>query len=82
MDAVRRELDLLLSDDQRDDGGMKIYTTIDPVLQAKAEKAVDAQLRKVEARPGYNHPKKTDFSPAGKRGGTATALFAGRPRCH
>jgi len=66
MDAVRRELDLLLSDDQRDDGGMKIYTTIDPVLQAKAEKAVDAQLRKVEARPGYNHPKKADFSPQAK----------------
>lgn len=62
MDAVRRELDLLLSDDQRDDGGLKIYTTIDPVLQRAAEKSVDAQLRKVEARPGYSHPKRSEFS--------------------
>ena len=62
MDAVRRELDLLLSDDQRDDGGMKIYTTIDPALQSRTEKAVDAQLRKIESRPGYAHPKKADFS--------------------
>ncbi len=62
MDAVRRELDLLLSDDQRDDGGLKIYTTIDPVLQKAAEKSIDTQLRKVEARPGYAHPKRADFS--------------------
>jgi penicillin-binding protein 1A len=66
MDAVRRELDLLLSDDQRDDGGMKIYTTIDPALQSRAEKAVDVQLKKVEARPGYAHPKKADFSKEAK----------------
>jgi penicillin-binding protein 1A len=66
MDAVRRELDLLLSDDQRDDGGMKIYTTIDPALQSRAEKSVDAQLKKVEARPGYSHPKKADFSKEAK----------------
>jgi len=62
MDAVRRELDLLLSDEQRSDGGLKIYTTIDPALQRTAEKAIDAHLRKIEARPGYTHPKKADFS--------------------
>jgi len=66
MDAVRRELDLLLSGDQRDDGGMKIYTTIDPALQSRAEQAVDAQLKKVESRPGYPHPKKADFSKEAK----------------
>ena len=62
MDAVRRDLDQLLSDEQRDDGGLKIYTTIDPVLQRAAELSVDAQLRKIEAKPGYAHPKKADFS--------------------
>jgi penicillin-binding protein 1A len=62
MDAVRRELDLLLSDDQRDDGGLKIYTTIDPVLQQASEKALDSQLRKIEAKPGYPHAKRADFS--------------------
>jgi penicillin-binding protein 1A len=62
MDAVRRDLDLLLRDDQRDDGGLKIYTTIDPILQRAAERAVDTQLRKIEARAGYAHPRKADFS--------------------
>ncbi|HEX8310039.1 MAG TPA: PBP1A family penicillin-binding protein [Chthoniobacteraceae bacterium] len=62
MDAVRRDLDQLLSEDQRDDGGLKIYTTIDPTLQRAAQTAVDAQLRKIEAKPGFPHPKKADFS--------------------
>src|SRR6476620_6027844 len=62
MDAVVRDLNIILSDDQRAQGGLKIYTTIDPVIQKAAEQAVDAQLRKVEARPGYNHPRKADFT--------------------
>jgi penicillin-binding protein 1A len=62
MDAVERDLNILLTDEQRADGGLKIYTTIDPTLQKAAEEAVDAQLRKVEARPGYSHPRKADFS--------------------
>ncbi len=66
LDAVRRELDLLLSDDQRNDGGLRIYTTLDPGLQKAAERAIDVQLRKVEARPGFAHPKKADFSKQAK----------------
>ncbi|MEP6669219.1 MAG: PBP1A family penicillin-binding protein [Chthoniobacter sp.] len=66
MDMVRRELDDLLSDEQRQDGGMKIYTTLDPALQKTAESVVDLELTKVEARPGYKHPKKADFSPQAK----------------
>jgi penicillin-binding protein 1A len=62
MDMVRREMDELLSDEQRQEGGMKIYVTIDPALQKVAEGAVDQELRKVEARPGYKHPKRADFS--------------------
>ncbi len=77
MDAVRRELDLLLSDDQRDDGGLKIYTTIDPVLQKAAEKSIDVQLRKVEARPGYNHPKRADFSQQAKEEEQQTPYLQG-----
>jgi len=62
MDMVRRQLDDLLTDEQKQAGGMKIYTTIDPVLQGAAEKAVDAELTKIEARPGYKHPKKASFT--------------------
>lgn len=77
MDAVRRELDLLLSDDQRDDGGLKIYTTIDPALQKAAEKAVDAHLRKVEERTGYKHPKRADFSEEAKQEEQQTPYLQG-----
>jgi penicillin-binding protein 1A len=62
MDAVVRDLNALLTDDQRAQGGLKIYTTLDPVLQRAAEQAVENQLRKVEARSGYNHPKRAAFS--------------------
>jgi penicillin-binding protein 1A len=60
--AVLADLDILLSDDQVEGGGLRIYTTIDPVLQKTAEAALDEQLSKVEERPGYPHPKKADFS--------------------
>jgi penicillin-binding protein 1A len=56
MDAIRREVDTLLNDDQMEEGGLKVYTTIDPPLQSAAQLAVDTQLRKVEQRPGYKHP--------------------------
>lgn len=60
LDAVRRDVDILLSDDQLEEGGLRVYTTIDPQLQHVAESAVEAQLRKVEQRPGYGHPKRAD----------------------
>jgi penicillin-binding protein 1A len=66
MDAVRRELDLLLTDEQRGDGGLKIYTTIDPALQRTAQAALDSELTKVEQRPGYKHPRRADFSAEAK----------------
>jgi penicillin-binding protein 1A len=62
MDAVVRDLNILLTDEQRAEGGLKIYTTIDPSLQKVAETSIDQHLRKVEARSGYNHPKKASFS--------------------
>ena len=44
MDMVMRELDVLLDDEQQDQGGLKIYTTIDPVLQDEAQQALDRAL--------------------------------------
>jgi penicillin-binding protein 1A len=45
---------------------MKIYTTLDPALQKTSESVIDLELTKVEARPGYKHPKKADFSAQAK----------------
>ena len=62
MDMIMRELNTLLDDDQQDQGGLRIYTTIDPALQDEAQKALDRTLTKVEQRANYPHPKKADFS--------------------
>lgn len=62
MDTVIRDLGLVLTDEQIDEGGLQIYTTIDPQLQKAAQSAVDNELRKVEQRPGYSHPKKSDYT--------------------
>ena len=62
MDAIMRDLEILLDDDQQDQGGLRIYTTIDPALQDEAQKALDRQLTKIEARPGYAHFKKSAFT--------------------
>ncbi|KAB2643880.1 MAG: PBP1A family penicillin-binding protein [Verrucomicrobia bacterium] len=77
MDLVIRELDELLTDAQKENGGMKIYTTIDPGLQKKAEETLDAELRKIEARPGYKHPKKADFTAAAKAAQEAPPYLQG-----
>lgn len=65
MDAVRRDLDLILTQDQIDQGGLKIYTTIDPDLQRVAEYAVEKRAEEIENLPKWSHPKKADFIPAG-----------------
>ena len=62
MDAVRADLDVLL-DEQPDEGGLKIYTTIDPALQRAAQAAVESELRKIEQKPGYNHPRRGEATP-------------------
>ena len=61
MDMVMRELDVLLDDDQQSQGGLKIYTTIDPALQDEAQKSLDRALTKIELRPGYTHPRKATY---------------------
>ncbi len=77
MDAVGRELNVLLTDDQRAEGGLKVYTTIDPVLQKAAQAAVEAELRKVEQRPGYAHPRRADFSAEAKEEEQPTPYLQG-----
>ena len=41
--------------------GLRIYTTIDPALQKKAEEVLRAQLATVESRPDYDHQTYSQF---------------------
>lgn len=55
MDAILRDLDLVLEPGQMDAGGLKIYSTIDGGLQKAAEDSVSKRLREIESQPGYPH---------------------------
>jgi penicillin-binding protein 1A len=63
MDAVQRDLNLLLTQDQIDDGGMAIYTTLDPAVQNAAQDALEAQLTKIERQSNFHHPVKASYHP-------------------
>jgi penicillin-binding protein 1A len=56
METVQRELDLVLTPDQRGTGGLTIATTIDPTLQQAATRIVADRLAAIERLPGYRHP--------------------------
>ncbi len=61
MDAILRELELVLDTGRMDGGGLRIYTTIDGPLQRAAELAVAKRLEEIEARPGYPHTPMSAF---------------------
>ncbi len=63
MDAVQRDLNLLLTQDQIDDGGMLIYTTLDPAVQNAAQEALETQLTKIEHQSNFHHPVKANYHP-------------------
>ncbi|PYK31018.1 MAG: hypothetical protein DME57_05195 [Verrucomicrobia bacterium] len=63
MDAVQRDLNLILTQDQIDNGGMFIYTTLDPRVQDSAQQALETQLTKIEHQSGFNHPLKANYHP-------------------
>jgi len=63
MDAVQRALSLILTQDQMDDGGLSIYTTLDPSVQNSALDALEAQLTKIERQSNFHHPPKADYKP-------------------
>src|ERR1700739_3703354 len=63
MDAVQRGLNLILTQDQIDNGGMFIYTTLDPKVQDAAQQALETQLTKIEHQGNFNHPLKANYHP-------------------
>ena len=63
MDAVQRDLSQLLTQDQIDNGGMSIYTTLDPGVQNAAQDALEKQLTKIEHQSNFHHPLKASYKP-------------------
>jgi penicillin-binding protein 1A len=63
MDAVQRDLNVLLTQDQIDNGGLFIYTTLDPAVQDAAQQALETQLTKIERQPNFHHPLKASYHP-------------------
>ncbi len=61
LDTVRRDLDLILEQQEIEDGGLQVFTTLNKDLQDTAEDAVEKRLAAVEKQQGYAHPKKADF---------------------
>src|SRR5213595_1386361 len=63
MDAVQRALSPLLTQDQIDNGGLSIYTTLDPGVQNAAQDALEKQLTKIEHQSNFHHPLKASYHP-------------------
>jgi penicillin-binding protein 1A len=63
MDAVQRDLNGLLTEDQIDNGGLSIYTTLDPAVQNAAQQALETKLSKIEHQSNFKHPLKANYQP-------------------
>jgi penicillin-binding protein 1A len=77
MDALYRELQGIVSQDQIDAGGLRIYTTLDPVLQAAAESAIESWLEQVEKKANYKHPRKSSYTEADRTAENPTPYLQG-----
>ena len=56
MDAIRRDLEIILEKQDIALGGLDIITTIDLRIQQKAEESLEKKLSEVERIHGYAHP--------------------------
>lgn len=61
MDAVRRELERILEDEKIELGGLQITTTLDSVIQNRAQEALDEHMRKYERSPGFDHQTRSQW---------------------
>src|SRR5437667_1201825 len=78
MDAVQRALSLILTQDQMDDGGLSIYTTLDPSAQNSAQDALETQLSKIEHQSNFHHPTKTEYKAPESGAGDAAIPYLER----
>ena len=65
LDAIRQDLQHALSESDAEDGGLKIYTSIDLRLQRYAEAAIERGLATIENQPSYQHSTRSDFQRKG-----------------
>lgn len=72
MDAVVRDLAIVLAPDVIERGGLKIYTTIDRRLQLIAQDAVEKHLAEAESQKGWAHPARGTASAPPAAAGAAT----------
>jgi penicillin-binding protein 1A len=77
MDALYHELQGIVSQDEIDSGGLKIYTTLDPSLQLAADAAVDSYLSQLEAKSDYKHPRKSAYTERDRANEEATPYLQG-----
>src|SRR5213082_539414 len=63
MDAVQRDLNVLLTPHQVDQGGLYIYTTLDPAVQNVATQALESTLTRIEHQSNFHHPLKANYHP-------------------
>ncbi|MFC4995153.1 transglycosylase domain-containing protein [Rubritalea tangerina] len=61
MDAIRRDLEVILEQHNIQMGGLHITTTIDPHLQKAAEHAIESHLSKMEKRSGFAHQTRPQY---------------------
>lgn len=67
-DRVAQFVQEKVPEEQRQGGGLRIFTTLDKSLQDTLEEKIKNQLYLVEQREGYKHPKYADFkSEKGKK---------------
>lgn len=71
LDAVRRDLERALQGTGNEDGGLKIYTSIDLRLQRAAETALERSLLAAERRSDYQHQTKWAYQQGGGKGDPA-----------
>lgn len=69
IDQVRQQVVSELGLEDAPSEGYRIYTSIDSRLQNAAESAIEEELRKVEARPGYEHPTREQWLDTLKKAG-------------
>ena len=61
MDAIKRNLDMILEEKDFEDGGLQVFTTIDKELQVAAEESLEKRAAAVEKLKGYPRPSKAQF---------------------
>jgi penicillin-binding protein 1A len=77
MDALYHELQGIVSQDEIDSGGLKIYTTLDPALQLAADSAVASFLTQIEDKPDYRHPRKSAYTDSDRANEEPTSYLQG-----